>query len=401
MAASAAKFAHCQPRYPVEYRAKSPFRPWLVPPLDFTVRASALYSLDHELDRAVLRPSDLSEVLEEELWRHPGPGGIFRVEPEPVRSHPPRVPLSAGPFRRQFLLNVVRLARDSTRYRPPWTVSMVLEAHGTLLRGLGVGPEPPGFRTSPHLAQDPDGFTMQMHCPPVRIRGDLQAVLEWVDRFGPGYHPVIPATVLLQALHSIRPFPAGNMTTARALTVLYLHFHGLPNAELAHIADAAVVEPNLLLRLLRWTESTGSYTELLDHILESSLVAYEASARRWLRPAGSSGSLEELAVRLLARARRTPGWFSAREAQSWVGNRGGPTVRKHLNLLVAQGFLESAGQTRGKRFRRISRESYFPGIESRYSRRPPTGPRAGRSQPMRGATEPPGAPGVPDVAGSD
>ncbi|MCI4366184.1 MAG: Fic family protein [Thermoplasmata archaeon] len=337
MAASAAKYGHCQPRYPVEYRPKAPFRPWIVAPLDFTARAAALYLWDHELDRAILEPADLAAVLEEELWSQPGPGGIFRAEASAARRPAARMPVSAGPFRRQFLLNALRLARESTRFRPPWNLALVQDVHTTLLRELGVGPEPGALRTTPRSTRDPDGFTLQMNCPPAEIPADMEAVLAWIDRFGPSYHPIVPATVLLQSFHSIRPFPVGSMTTARALAVLYLHFHGLANAELAPFSSADGRDPRLLYRLLLWTESTGSYTELIDHTLDTTLRAYESSVRRWLRPERREGALEEVAVRLLARARRTPGWFSAREAGRWVGGRRGPTVLKHLNRLVERG----------------------------------------------------------------
>jgi Fic family protein len=205
-------------------------------------------------------------------------------------------------------------------------------------------------------------------CPPERIRSELKGLLSWIDRVGPTMMPVIPAVVLLQGLQSIRPFPVGNMAVARTLVTLYLHHHGLPNAELVPVGAAALESPELLLRLLLWTESSGSYTELIDYTLDSTLSAYAAGARRWLSSSSGSGPLEEVALRLLAKARRTPGWFSARDATGWVGGRSGQTVLRHLNQLVRVGLLESLGLTRAKRYRLVSRRSMIPELARRIER---------------------------------
>jgi hypothetical protein len=392
MAASAAKYAYCQPRSPVEYRPKDPFRPWIAPPLDFTVRATALYSLDRELDRAILSVDDLAALFSEEAQRLPGSSAA----PEPGPSGfglrlAPSAPTDPA-LLRQILRNVVRLAVNVNRWRPPWTLAQVAEVHATLLRGWeGAGPAGE-FRREPHVTRDPDGFPLQEHCPPDRIGTELSAVVDWIDQYGPGYHPVVPVTVLLQGFQSIRPFPTGNLTTARALTVLYLHFHGLPNAELAPIGPALLEDPVLLHRLLRWTESTGSYTELVDHVLDATGIAYGTAVRRWLRRPGRV-AVDDLAVRLLSRARRTPGWFSAGEAQRWVDGRRGPTVLKHLNRLVGLRLLEAAGNTRGKRFRRVSRESQLPLLLARFDEPSPSPP----PTPAPSRRSPPAAP-IPRTA---
>ncbi|MCI4345303.1 MAG: hypothetical protein L3K07_00890, partial [Thermoplasmata archaeon] len=89
---------------------------------------------------------------------------------------------------------------------------------------------------------------------------------------------------------------------------------------------------------------------------------------RWLDRQPTSNPLEETALRLLSRARRSPGWFSAQEAASWVGGRSGPTVLRHLNELVRRGIFEALGQTRAKRYRFVSRASLLPQLVHRASR---------------------------------
>jgi Fic family protein len=365
---NAARFAHCQPRRPVAYRSKSPFRPVVAAPLDFSDRVGQVYTLDHELDRAVLQTSDYAALLEEDSERSPGPGRVFRPDPalgsaasvpRPKHGIPPG--LAA---RRRFACNEVRFSMEAARFRPPWTVALFKEAHASLLDGLGTPGTPGELRTEPFLAADTDGVEWFRACPPDQIAADLAAVLDWVDLAGATYHPLIPATVLFQSIYSIRPFPVGNVTLARTMATLYLRLFGLPNVSLTPLARVGYASQELSVRLLLWTEATGSYLELLDHSLDSVLESYAQANSRWLAVPHSPGRLEEAALRVLARARRDPGWFSTREATTWVGARSDQTILRHLNDMVRRGLLESLGKTRSKRFRLAPPPSLLPGLTS-------------------------------------
>ncbi|MCI4318007.1 MAG: hypothetical protein L3J96_05655, partial [Thermoplasmata archaeon] len=124
--------------------------------------------------------------------------------------------------------------------------------------------------------------------------------------------------------------------------------------------------PELLLRLMLWTELMGSYSELLDFTADSVLSAYRDGAKRWLSSDSPAGdAIQETALRLLTQARRNGGWFTASEAANWVGNRSEQTVLRHLNELVRRGIFESLGRTRGKRYRVISRHRMLPEIARR------------------------------------
>lgn len=356
MAVRTARFAHCIARRPVEYRAKSPFHPAISAPLDFSARVGELYTLDHELDRAILRPEDYTTIVHENLddtspesrWLDDAPEG-----PRSSGSAQPaerRRPLNDRQQRR-LAENHVRLGRESARFRPPWTVGLVQDAHALLFQGVDLAVVPGTFRQRPFLATDPEGEPMFRTCPPDRMVGDLQAVLDWVDRYGATYHPLIPATVLFQAVYSIRPFSVGSTTVGRMLAQLYLRYFGLPNIAMTPATAVSLASPELTYQLLLWAEATGSYTELLDHTLDSVVHAYAVANRRWLGDSDPAHRLEEVQLRLLARARREAGWFSAREAMRWVGATSDQTVLRHLNRLVSRGILESLGRTRGKRFR--------------------------------------------------
>jgi DNA-binding transcriptional ArsR family regulator len=374
MAANAAKFGHCQVRYPVEYRSKVPFRPELAAPLDLSVRSAEIYALDQELDRAVLHINDYSELL----WESAAAGipstellasdfDLAIISPKPTVG-PIQLP-DLEPLRRQFVLNELEFLTERAQFRPPWVAGLIQNLHAILMRRLGLSSRPGEFRTQTHSAAGKIDSSMYRACPPDRILPELNSLLHWVDRVGPTMMPVIPAMMLLYGFHSIRPFPVGNMTLGRVLAQLYLYQFGLPNAMIVPIGQLGQSEPDLMVRLMLWTEMTGSYSELLDYTMDSVLRAYRLSTERWLHARGRSSVLEETTLRILARARRTPGWFSAQEAASWVGGRSDQTVLRHLNALVRRGVVETLGKTRAKRYRLVSEASLIPKLVRRFSLR--------------------------------
>jgi len=364
MAVSAARFGHCHVRRPVPYRSRSPFRPLVPAPLDFSVRVARVYTLDHELDRAVLDLADYADLVVDELGRLPGPGGMFLPRPRAARpgGRPATSPEGGEAARQRFAVNQVRLATETARFRPPWTVALLQDVHAELLAGLGAPGSPGELRTQPLVVVDPSGNEVFTACPPDQIVADLESVLDWVDRVGATFHPLIPATVLFQSMYGIRPFPVGNVTVGRTLATLYLRLFGLPNIALTSLPRVGEPSRELMVRLLLWTEATGSYQELVDHTLDTVLEGYSQANARWLGRSRSPGRLEEAALRLLARARRDPGWFSTRDAMRWVGARSEQTILRHLNGLVRRGLLESLGKTRGKRFRVAAAPSLLPSL---------------------------------------
>ena len=117
MAVDAAKYGHAQVHYPVEYRPRVNFRPYIPAPLDFATRAAEVYHLDRELDRAVLHSNDFSDLVRETVGGQPGPASMFRRENptlgSPLVSSPPRAIAGLeGGARRQFLLNARRFSAE-------------------------------------------------------------------------------------------------------------------------------------------------------------------------------------------------------------------------------------------------------------------------------------------------
>ncbi|MCI4318006.1 MAG: Fic family protein, partial [Thermoplasmata archaeon] len=98
------------------------------------------------------------------------------------------------------------------RFEPPWTLALVQELHALLARNIPSDPLPGSLRTRPFTIYGSGGAAVYRACPPTRVSAELSALLSWVDRAGPTLNPLIPAAVLLQGFHSIRPFPSGNLT---------------------------------------------------------------------------------------------------------------------------------------------------------------------------------------------
>lgn len=82
-------------------------------------------------------------------------------------------------------------------------------------------------------------------------------------------------------------------------------------------------------------------------MLKSYEEAQEALSKKDLLSAG----LDEASKRLLIKAKARKGYFSRKEAASWVDGMSEQTVGKRLNELEEMGALESTGQTRAKRYR--------------------------------------------------
>lgn len=398
MAASAAKYGHCDSRPPVVYATRAPFRPEVPPPLDFALRAEELLGLDRELDRALVDADGLEALLADAVASLPGPGGLFLVDgPTGGRStrspRPGPSPLGGlGPRRRTFARNLLRFALNHDRFRPPWSEGLIQEVHAALFQELPLPSVPGELRGARHVERTAGGLDRFVACSPDRISSDLRAVLDWVDRYGGGMHPLVPVGVLLHAFHSVRPFPYGNVIVGRTLATLYLRGHGLANIGLVPFSDALSQQPELMERLQLWSESSGSYSELVDFLMDRTLSAYHAGHARWF--GGGAGSLDEVALRILARARRTPDWFSGREAVQWVGGRGETTVFRHLTLLVERGLLESLGRTRGKRFRAVPVRAALVQLAQRRGLVDPIPDDATSNLP------PPGARPIPDRKGS-
>jgi Fic/DOC family len=393
MAAVAAKYAHCQVRAPVPYHVHGAFRPDVAAPLDFAPRAAELFALDRELDRAVFGLEEYQQLVVEAVGDLSGPGGWLRSErlapDRTVDSMAGAVPASLGPRRRQFAVNLLRFSQDTAQFRPPWTVPIVREAHRVLLDDIGRPPLAGEWRTEPFIGRGARGEPLYETCPPEQVSTELAALLEWVDRYGPALHPVVPAAVLLQGFRTIRPFPLGNATVGAAIALAHLRESGLPNASLVPMGRTSSESSALLERLSLWTQASGSYSDLIDLHLDRLVTAYLAAIDRWLGPHRTPPGLDEVALRVLSRTRRSPGWFTPEEAARWVGGRGRTTVRRHLNDLVARGFLESIGRTRGKRYRAPSPQSLVSALMARFSLasdRPSdssAGPGRSRSRPTR------------------
>ena len=180
---------------------------------------------------------------------------------------------------------------------------------------------------------------------------ELSSLLEWVNRRCGVYFPIVGAAVFFHEFESIHPFEEGNGRTGRTLFHLLLEELGLPNSRYCKVEKYLIQDPELYYRILGWTDHKGSYLELVDYFTDALLLSYREAVKTLSEKDLLTHDLDEISRRLLVQARRTPGWFSVREASAWIGGRSDQTIRSHLNGLVMRGALRAVGETRSRRYR--------------------------------------------------
>lgn len=359
------KYTHCvPPGYPVIHRRKVPFTPRIVSPAGFARRASELRRLDAELDRFILRPNDYLELIIEawskNIHQSVHMEGNPLTLPEVERVTRDSLSGSRDTYddqHRQEVLNHVIIQSDPRSWKAPWDMITMRVLHRFLMSG---DPSANGgkFRTP---AEDKDGrFGVWLKnkdqlllrpAPAEHIEEELNALLEWRNTEAPVLFPVAAASVFFHEFESIHPFSDGNGRAGRVLFHAYLQSEGLRNSNLCLIEPELTKDIELYYRLLAWTDSSGSYTELVDYFTDALLQSYEAAVKRFSKKDLLSSELDEAEKRLIVCAKQRKRWFTVSEASSWVSSIGYMTLLKKLNHLVAEEVLEAKGKTRSRRYR--------------------------------------------------
>src|SRR2546427_7211449 len=159
---------------------------------------------------------------------------------------------------------------------PPWTTKTVRTIHRVLLEDAEPSAIPGEFRTHDSAIFE-DGEEVFITSPPQHIEEELQALLDWVNDFGPAYAPIITATVFFHQFESIHPFEDGNGRVGRTFFHQYLQQRGLRNAHLCLIEPELVGRKELYYSLLAFTDYTSSYTQLIDYFADAILKAYRTA----------------------------------------------------------------------------------------------------------------------------
>lgn len=358
MQVDAGKFEHCNSPMPVRHKRKVPFEPTIRSPPKLKERMQEILRLDQELERHVLRPADYFELVTEayasnfhystKLEGNPlSLNEVKRITRNSLRGKKQKI--DSG--HRQEILNHLMIAVAPDAWHLPWSVGEIKEIHKVLLDGVDDDARPGLFRDFRSAIEDEDGDASFITAPPEHIEEELNALVSWVNERSSVLHPVVGGAILFHEFESIHPFADGNGRTGRVLFHGYLSEHGLPNANLCMIEREVTADPELYYRVLAWTDSTASYTELIDYFADAILISYRKAVRRFAEKDLLSSGMDETAKRIVVQAKRHKDWFKIEDASKWVDGRAEDTIRRHMNALVKDNVLETEGATKSKRYR--------------------------------------------------
>jgi Fic family protein len=350
----------CKPScYPVKHRYKDGFNPKITVSKEFGPRVRKILELDMELDRYILSATDhldlLTEVYASNIY------WSTSLEGNPLSEDEVRIvtrdTLSGnmkesrnGPV--QEVINHLICLHSPDAFCLPWSDPTICALNYLLLKGTGSSSTIGRYRDEPAMVGEP--LTGEEHfipAPPEWIPKEMSQLIQWTNDQALVYEPIIAATVMSHEFESIHPFADGNGRTGRSLFHLYLQQRALKNSHLCKIDHKLLENKNLYYDLLAYTDQTGSYEELIELVSIAVLKSYEEAQEALSKKDLLSAGLDEASKRLLIKAKARKGYFSRKEAASWVDGMSEQTVGKRLNELEEMGALESTGQTRAKRYR--------------------------------------------------
>jgi Fic family protein len=352
--ATANRFEHCRYDIPVRHKRKVPFRPRVAAPSNFSQRTLELRRLDTELERFILGAPDYEELLVEawaaNIHRSVSVEGnplslrqVQKVARESLKKDPLAPPTRYPDWPRQEIVNHILVHKTPDQWRGNWTLEMILELHRFLLEGDPAQVRAGRFRDAYGAIYNPGGEETHINAPPDAIETELQALLDWRNTEAEILFPVAAAAVFFHEFESIHPFSDGNGRTGRVLFHIYLQTTGLPNSHLCLIEPLLMGDLDLYYRILGWTDQSESYTELVDFFTDALLASYRGARDRLSTKDLLSSDLDELAKRLLVKAKASGTWFTNTEAAEWADNVTPATIRRHLGDLVDKDVIEQEG----------------------------------------------------------
>jgi Fic family protein len=352
-----ARYAHCVHPYPVRHKHKVPFVPKVSVPPSFGDRASHILALDRRLDRFVLTEPDYFRFVEEAVTSNlhvsvqleGNPLSLEQVRRLTRDSIRGRTPTTISSAQREVLNNLaVWFMPGELRF--PWDLAMFRRVHASLMTGVDPGAFPGQLRSKPSAIYSSEGQELLITAPPEHIQSESEALLDWVNRESQSMWPVVAAAVFFHEFESIHPFEEGNGRTGRVLFHAYLQNSGLANAYRCKVEAELIRDPELYYLILGWTDHSGAYTELVDYFADSLLRSYQNSVDLYRRK-DVTPKLDRIELSLVRMAKRSPSWFTLKEAAKWVPDRSEQTLRSRLNGLTEMQILHSVGRTRARRYR--------------------------------------------------
>jgi len=352
------KLLDYHPKYtPVKHKKKVPFNPNIVVTSEFKNRIQRIRELDFELDRFVLTEQDYAELVLDAYstnihWSTKIEGNplsqaeVKRVTRKTLLGG--NVEYDAGPI--QEIVNHLYVFLDKELMKEEWSKDYICIMHELLLQRTNTKAKLAAYRIGESAVEE-KGETVFCTCPSNQIDEEMQSLIEWVIRKGPAFDPIVTAALFFHEFESIHPFEDGNGRLGRTLFHIYLVTHGLRKSNLCKIDYELLSNLKLYYNILAYTDESQDYTPLIELFSIAVLNSYERAFSSLSEKNLLSSSLDESSKRIIIKAKHIGGWFTLKEAVTWVDGIGEQPVRGRLKHLVELGVLETQGKTKGLKFR--------------------------------------------------
>jgi len=342
--------------YPIRHKRKVPFRPLIKVPSDYADRVREIRQMDTLMGSLILSSDDYLSFFIEAIASSIHHSTMLEGNPlqeEEVRRMTRKSvageKVSGEGSADVEILNHISVfsAIISGVFVRPWSEEKLLRLHSLLFRGVL---DRTGFyRTDEAHIETNSGNETFIPAPAIHVRDEVISLLEWLNEFAPAYDPIVAAAVFFHEFESIHPFENGNGRMGRILLRTYLQRY-FPSIHLCKIEENLLKNKELYYDILGWTDENADYSVFIDFLSSAILEGYKEAKKYFSKREIIGKGLDEVALKIVSRAKGTRGEFTVNEANSWIHGVGYETIRKRLNELVELGVLRARGNTRSRRY---------------------------------------------------
>ena len=339
--------------YPVRHKRKIPFQPMLSLPLSYREMLHEIRKLDMMLDGFVLGSEDYLELVKDAFsdnihWSTKIEGNQLSLE-EVKRlttrfTRGENIEVNNGPT--QEILNHLYSFFAKKEMSLPWNTDTVKNVHALLMENVNKDVIPGIFRSEQASVVGSNEVEYFIACPPQSIEVEMESLIEWLNNSP--YDEIVTATIFFHEFESIHPFKDGNGRTGRTLFQTLMQELGLKNCRLCKFEKEMLSDSGTYYDLLAFTDSTGSYSQIVVYFTESLLRAYR-NAVSTFKEKDRLCDMDENTRAIVHKIKEVES-FSFNEACAWIPRIGSQTVRSKLDRLIELDILEKHGKTKSMRY---------------------------------------------------
>lgn len=241
------------------------------------------------------------------------------------------------------------------------TMDDALKLHRLITEGLIAANKSGHFRKNPVYIENERHEVLYTAVEPEKVKAEVEALLRWVSENQIALHPAIVSGIIHLQFVAIHPFADGNGRTARALTMLYLALNDYDcdgslvldtfyaeNRSAYYHALQAVCGSNYR------TAAKADLTSWLEYFTEGfvaslHVLAAEIKITELVAPLAKPSDLDRSDHDILSYA-ATFGSVGISEAEDFLPELSRRNIQRHLQGLVAKGYLRRMGSARSARY---------------------------------------------------